>query len=339
MKPEKLPTLPAPLTPADCDLRDFAFMPLDVARLRDSDMAAYQSPEECWAGVLLWSAAWHQLPAASLPDDDRFLAKVAGYGRVVKEWMNVRDGALHGWVKCADGRLYHPVVAEKANESWYKKVRHAWEKECDRIRKANKKRELEGAAPLPFPAEPLSNSASIPAEQKGIPPESPKVPPKGVNPSSGNPTEKPLKGEGEGEGDLINTPKPPGGGLAPPIDPPTEPPPAPERKPGAVVLKTFLDACAAAEERPLRNYAPLWRYAKDAGLSEDFVGLAWFEFCRRFLPDGTGAAKRYKDWRAAFRKYVEGNYLKLWAIDPNGEYFLTTQGRQAQKIYESREGA
>ena len=27
---------PAPLTPVDCDLRDFAFMPLDVVRLRDA---------------------------------------------------------------------------------------------------------------------------------------------------------------------------------------------------------------------------------------------------------------------------------------------------------------
>ena len=161
--------LPAPLTPEDCNLQDFAFMPLDVARLRDSDMAAYESPEACWAAVLLWSAAWHQVPAASLPDDDRFLAKAAGYGRVVKEWMNVREGALHGWIKCADGRLYHPVVAEKANESWYKKVHYAWEKECDRIRKANKKREQEGKELQPFPPEPALHSVQIPAERGPIP--------------------------------------------------------------------------------------------------------------------------------------------------------------------------
>jgi hypothetical protein len=30
----------APLTPSDCDLTDFAFMPLDVARLRDSELAS-----------------------------------------------------------------------------------------------------------------------------------------------------------------------------------------------------------------------------------------------------------------------------------------------------------
>ena len=45
--------LPAPLVDANVDLRDFAFMPLDVVRLRDSDLAATESPEACWAAVLL----------------------------------------------------------------------------------------------------------------------------------------------------------------------------------------------------------------------------------------------------------------------------------------------
>lgn len=163
--------LPSPLTPADCDLRDFAFMPLDVARLRDSDLAALETPEACWAALLLWSASWHQVPAASLPDDDRVLAKTAGYGRVVKEWLLVREGALHGWVKCADGRLYHPVVAEKALESWHAKAMHHWKKECDRIRKSNKQREQEGKPLLSFPAEPTFKSIDLPKETTGIPAE------------------------------------------------------------------------------------------------------------------------------------------------------------------------
>lgn len=192
--------LPAPLTPADCNLQDFAFMPLDVARLRDSDMAAYESPEACWAAVLLWSAAWHQVPAASLPDDDRFLAKAAGYGRVVKEWANVRDGALHGWVKCADGRLYHPVVAEKALESWRAKLHHGWKKECDRIRKANKQRDQDGLPPLPFPPEPGSIPPEVPRESAGIPPESPSDSGGSGKAGRGIPPENALKGQGEGQG-------------------------------------------------------------------------------------------------------------------------------------------
>lgn len=114
--------LPEPLTPADCDLRDFPFMPLDVARLRDSDLASLADPEARWANVMSWAAGWHQVPAASLPDDDAALCRLLGYGRDLKTWAKVRAaGGLHGWMKCADGRLYHPVVAEKAMEAWERK--------------------------------------------------------------------------------------------------------------------------------------------------------------------------------------------------------------------------
>ena len=131
-----------PLTPQDCDLRDFAFMPLDVVRLRDSDLAATETPEACWAAVLLWCASWHQIPAASLPDDDRVLANLAGFGRVVKEWKRVKLGALRGWILCNDGRLYHPVIAEKALDAWSGKQGRKWRTECARIKKHAQRYEI-----------------------------------------------------------------------------------------------------------------------------------------------------------------------------------------------------
>jgi hypothetical protein len=115
----------APLVPADVDLRDFTFMPLDVARLRDSKIVDEVNGEAFRAAVLLWCAAWHQVPASSLPNDDVQLAKFAVYGRVVSEWLKVKDGALYGFVLCSDGRLYHPVVAEKAVEASEKKAEYA----------------------------------------------------------------------------------------------------------------------------------------------------------------------------------------------------------------------
>lgn len=132
--------LPAPMTPADCDLQDFKFMPLDVSRLRDSDLASDETPEACWAAVLLWCASWHQVPAASIPENDGWQAKQAGYvsrGKVAKEWLEVRSGALRGWVKCSDGRLYHPVVTEKAIEAWNSKLDQRWRTEVGRIKKHN----------------------------------------------------------------------------------------------------------------------------------------------------------------------------------------------------------
>lgn len=106
-----------PLVPGDLDLRNLAFMPLDVGRLRDSDIARQESGEAFRAAVLLWCAAWHQVPASSLPNDDILLASFAGFGRDLKGWRKIKVGALHGFVECSDGRLYHSVIAEKAIEA------------------------------------------------------------------------------------------------------------------------------------------------------------------------------------------------------------------------------
>jgi hypothetical protein len=120
---------PEPLTPPDCDLRDFSFMPLDVRRLLTSETWVLGSHAERVAAISLWCEAWHQVPAASLPDNDRMLAHLSGAGN---SWKKVKDHALRGWVKCTDGRLYHPVVAEKARDAWAKK-----EIQRERSRKAN----------------------------------------------------------------------------------------------------------------------------------------------------------------------------------------------------------
>ena len=107
--------MPDPLTPADCDLRGLPFMPLDVVRLIDSDLFAISSGDEFKAAVALWCKSWIQLPAASLPDDDRVLSHLSGAGT---RWKKIRAMALKGWVKCSDGRLYHPVISEKARHAW-----------------------------------------------------------------------------------------------------------------------------------------------------------------------------------------------------------------------------
>ncbi|MBV8594060.1 MAG: DUF1376 domain-containing protein [Caulobacteraceae bacterium] len=102
------------MTPPTCDLRALQFMPLDIVRLFGSSFHARATDSEWRAGVTLWLRSFHQVPAASLPDDDIELARLAEMGRDIKAWRKLREGALRGWVKCSDGRLYHPVVAEKA---------------------------------------------------------------------------------------------------------------------------------------------------------------------------------------------------------------------------------
>jgi hypothetical protein len=186
---------PAPLTPADCDLRDFAFMPLDVVRLRDSDLAVTAEADEFRCAVLLWCASWHQVPAASLPDDDKILAQYAGYGRVVKEWLKVREGALRGWVKCADGRFYHAVVAEKANEAWLAKLRQRLKTECARIKKHNERH----GTKLPFPEFDSWMEAGCPVGQ--LLPVTSDNPHQDTGQGGNVPGEKHSKGQGEGQGE------------------------------------------------------------------------------------------------------------------------------------------
>ena len=140
--------LPDPLTPATLDLRGFTYMPLEVVRLRDSDLVVLASGEEFRAAVLLWCAAWHQVPAASVPKDERMLANLAGFGRDLKGWRSVSEAALRGFVECSDGRLYHPVIAEKAIESGSKKRKQtsqtAAATEARKAAKAQRDAEREG---------------------------------------------------------------------------------------------------------------------------------------------------------------------------------------------------
>ncbi|MBF6731338.1 DUF1376 domain-containing protein [Acinetobacter baumannii] len=205
--------LPDPLIDSDVDLRDFAYMPLDVVRFRDSDFTAITDGEAFKAGVLLWCASWHQVPAGSLPNDDRILANLAGFGRFIGEWVKVKAEALHGWKECNDGRIYHPTICEKAQESWASKQGHHYAKFADRMRKYNKKLESEGKKSIDIPTSEqwiaagcpkdwVESSTSVPQEfhrnSNGTPKES-------QNQSSGIPSNSALKGEvREHKGNNIN---------------------------------------------------------------------------------------------------------------------------------------
>ncbi len=112
--------LPEPLTPPDCNLRGLPFMPLEVQRLLDSDLFILSTGDQFKAAVALWCKSWGQLPGGSLPDNDLLLEGLSGS----KCWKKVKEVALRGWIKCSDGRLYHPVVAENAVKAWESREDH-----------------------------------------------------------------------------------------------------------------------------------------------------------------------------------------------------------------------
>ena len=186
----------APLVPEDCDLRDFQFMPVDVVRLFGSRFHAITNDSEWRAGVTLWLKSFHQVPAASLPDDDIELCRLAELGRDFKAWRKIKENALHGWIKCADGRWYHPVVAEKANEAWEKK----------RIQRMRSQKG--NAARWGFKDSPGDQSGSgegLQSGQKTDPKDVPQGNQEGSQKESLEESLKDRKGQGQGQGQLLTT--------------------------------------------------------------------------------------------------------------------------------------
>ncbi|MDX2274373.1 MAG: hypothetical protein NW206_02895 [Hyphomonadaceae bacterium] len=125
--------LPAPPLPAACNTRGVGDFSLKV--LRRSALDRIMDDTAFRAAFNLLQVAWHQDDAAaSLPDDDVALAAWArlGHGKLaLRRWLKMRDEALKGWIKCADGRLYEPNLAAEAFDLWTRKL-------CQQARQALK---------------------------------------------------------------------------------------------------------------------------------------------------------------------------------------------------------
>lgn len=100
-----------------------------------------------------------------------------------------------------------------------------------------------------------------------------------------------------------------------------------------VTLKTFMENCKANGESVIADYQPLLTYAGSVNLPEELLALCWQEFKSRYLPDGPSATKRYKDWRIVFLTAVKENWLKIWWVEPDGTFSLTTRGKQAEMAH------
>lgn len=107
-------TRPQPLVQADVDLNGLPYMPLEVVRVMQSTLFGLSSGDEFKAAFALWCASWYELPAASLPKSDQMLEFLSRS----KVWKRVKERALHGWIECSDGRLYHRTLARVAIDAW-----------------------------------------------------------------------------------------------------------------------------------------------------------------------------------------------------------------------------
>lgn len=132
-------TTPEPLVPAEVDLKGLGGFVLDINRLFSSELFAIGCAEEKWAAFMLWCRAWQQTPAGSLPNDERVLAAFSDAG---KRWSKVKTVAMRGFILCADGRLYHPVVCEQVMKAW--KGRQSYIADQKRLQKWREKRRGNG---------------------------------------------------------------------------------------------------------------------------------------------------------------------------------------------------
>lgn len=139
--------LPEPLVPEECDLRGYEHMKLFGHKLFKSTLytKGLRNHRAFIASIkLMWEAWQSQVPAGSLPDDDDELALLADFGIDVEGWQAAKSLALHGWIKCSDGRLYHPLLAEDAIHSYEGRRR---DRERKRAQRAAKKRKSEQDVP------------------------------------------------------------------------------------------------------------------------------------------------------------------------------------------------
>ncbi len=128
--------------------------------------------------------------------------------------------------------------------------------------------------------------------------------------------------EGSGHGDDNPPLVPPEGGS----------PACSAKKRAARQQLTFADWCEDAKakgERFISDYAPVWEYAKKVSLPDEFVMLAFQVFKDRYTNGEKGKRKTYADWRLAFLNAIKSDWFRLWRVDADGRYCLTSAGLQA----------
>lgn len=94
--------------------------------------------------------------------------------------------------------------------------------------------------------------------------------------------------------------------------------------------QTLLANWMLEKKQAGEKYIPADDVIFEDGIPKPFLYLAW----KVFVEDMTTKAKKAKDWRAQFRTYVRKDYLKLWAMNREGQHYLTTAGKQAALRFE-----
>lgn len=269
---------PAPFVPPEVDLRGYEWMQLYGDRLFNSETWILASAEGKVAALALWWNSFaHEVPAGSLPNNERLLAAAAGYGVAVAAWKAIREEALRGFVECSDGRLYHPFVAELALQAWEVRRAEIARKEAERARKKAKR---------------LTEKGDVSTGQGGVvrrtegecPPDTGEV---SGGTSAGIPPENALRGQERRGQEVKNSESPAGGPRARPREEPARPPPD---DPGSGVPATAVTAIRSGVSASFERWYDL--YDRPFSPADEELFEAWLAAGaeRGLSPDATAAA-------------------------------------------------
>lgn len=215
---------PDPPYPPDVDLSDFPFTPIYRARLFGSSFHARATDAEWRAGVTLWLKSQDQVPAGTLPNDDIDLCRLAELGRDMRTWKKIRQGALHRWYECSDGRLYHPVVTEVVKEQHTGKLKRKWSSDCGRVKKHCQRHGIKFEAPTFEQWLSVGQTINVPGTAEECPRDALEMSQgQGSDVPRENGSNREGEGQGQGQGDSYS--EDPDGSSAPPsgAPPPRDP--------------------------------------------------------------------------------------------------------------------
>lgn len=97
-------------------------------------------------------------------------------------------------------------------------------------------------------------------------------------------------------------------------------PPAPQKQKAklATTLKTYLSRCRELGEKPVPEGHSIRKWARDAGITDEMLQIAWVKFKERYTEAEKGVAKSYKDWPGHFATSVKDNWFGVWFFGDDG---------------------
>ncbi len=96
------------------------------------------------------------------------------------------------------------------------------------------------------------------------------------------------------------------------------PPPQKQKAKPATTLKTYLSRCRELAEKPVPEGHSIRKWARDAGITDEMLQIAWVKFKERYTEAEKGVAKSYKDWPSHFATSVKDNWFGVWFFGDDG---------------------